>query len=160
MQLIVWPLLVVAVVASGYASVSVAPPEPEPVTIARAIEPAAVQVENPEPSTSTRGIVIYITQYGFEPREMTLPAGEYQLMIRNGSGRADLDVTVRGLASAATPGKTYLAPPGTTVDLPIPRSPRRTFVATVALREGTVTLDEPEHRGWSCRINVTRSTRE
>jgi hypothetical protein len=116
-----------------------------------------------EPTTSVTVLAISVTRYGFEPREMTVPAGEYLLYVRNETAESDLAVTAHGVARV--PGHTDETPAGAAVaapapepgppeDLPIPLGRGRRFHERVVLRPGVTTLTEATRPGWVCRIDV------
>lgn len=115
-----------------------------------------------EATTSTKIIAISVTQYGFQPRQMSLPAGEYLLLVRNASRFSDLAVVGHGLAPVTGPpgeptvGATLAPPtPSPVRDIPVAFDHRRNFRQYVRLDAGTVRFDDATRPGWGCRIDVT-----
>lgn len=110
-----------------------------------------------EPTATTKILTITITPHGFEPRDATVPAGQYLLKVRNVCGTADLAVTARGLIRDVLPGygKDASAIPNPVTDIAVPLGLGTSYVERVVLVPGVVTVDDAEHPGWSCRINVT-----
>lgn len=110
-------------------------------------------------STSKPFIVIYITRYGFEPRELSIAPGDYYVMVRNDSGFKDTAVTIHGvLPTAANPQTSIVSDPppqpGQTVDLPVSFVSNRVNTQAVTFVPGVALLDDAANPDSICRIVV------
>jgi hypothetical protein len=168
----IWAAIAVAVVVSGYASARYVPLSAPVVAAApptAAVAPLQDEDTAPqdfipneewEANLAVRVVKVYVTRYGFEPSEMTVPEGDHILVISNGSGDPGVDVTVRGVVAvpdSGTPaGKTDAPAPGPTVDVPVALGTDRAYARRTGFRQGTVVLDDRNHPDWRCTITVTR----
>ena len=165
----IWAAITVAVVASGYASARYVPLSAPvvaaaPVPVAAPLQdeevPEFVPNEEWEANLAVRVVKVYVTRYGFEPSEMTVPEGDHILVISNGSGDPRVDMTVRGVVAvpdSGTPsGKVDAPAPGQTVDVPVALGTDRAYARRTGFRQGTVVLDDRNHPDWRCTITVTR----
>lgn len=102
---------------------------------AGANEPLAV-------SDDDKGFWLTIRPTGFEPSEITVPAGEYFVVIHNATGLNQFAFRVERES-----GEQLLS-----VRLPFRR---RYWKNTIHLRPGRFIISEADHPEWSCRITVT-----
>lgn len=151
----------VAVVAAlGVVAVALAGVTRFPATVTSSVASASPapqdETDTGEPSTSTRAVVVYVTQYGFEPTEMTIPAGQYTLIVRNSSGLPNLALSAHGLvATTVETGRTADGVPAPGVDVPISLAESKVFAQPFLFVPGTITLSDPDVPGRVCQIFVT-----
>ncbi|MEK6280647.1 MAG: hypothetical protein AABN95_09875 [Acidobacteriota bacterium] len=86
--------------------------------------------------------LLTIRPTGFEPNEISIPAGKYLIVVRNRTGLAQFSLRV----DRGTGVRLY--------DVRLPRY-KRDWKQIVQLTPDTYVITETNHPGWVCRITVT-----
>lgn len=104
--------------------------------------PAAV-AHTPQAGSSNPGEVelIDLWRSGFEPREITRPAGRFLLGVNNRTELTDLSLVLADGSGRSASGKRL-------VNL-------KTWRQVLDLPPGAYALREADHRDWVCRITIT-----
>jgi len=110
-------------------------------TVAIAVATICPLVSQP-PKDQPRELVLLLRPYGFEPREVTRPAGQILLVVNNRSGARAIELHLD--VEHGNSVKQVKVPP-TKVD----------YEELYKLTPGTYLLTESHHPTWVCRINVT-----
>ena len=86
--------------------------------------------------------LITITTIGFDPAEVTRPAGRFILAVDNRSGLEEVTIVLRDEGGH---------------ELLRERVPRETldWSSTVDLASGSYLLSEADHQTWGCRLTLT-----
>lgn len=96
-----------------------------------------------QPRAATGSAIVVVRPYGFEPRDVKIPAGNIYLLVQNRSGAAELDLVL-----SVEHGPQVRS---------IPMRKHRAISAEMyALVLGTYILQEAHNPAWKCRITVTR----
>ena len=105
--------------------------------------PTAGVPNTPQARYSSPGEVelIDLRQSGFEPREITRPAGRFLLGVNNRTGLTDLSLVLVDGSGRSASGKRL-------VNL-------KTWRQVLDLPPGAYALREADHRDWVCRITIT-----
>lgn len=111
-----------------------------------------------EPNRSKKVVVIYVTQYGFEPADTEALSGDHILMIRNNTDDPDLEVVATGLGAVGGPPSALKPGDEESVTGPVrlPFNRRRVVTTPVRFARGDVRLIVPGRPDWACRIAVKR----
>ena len=116
--------------------------EPQVVsTVAESTEPESSAALQALTAEDARVVLFTIRPTGFEPREITLPAGQYLVVVRNRSGLREFTFSIeRSSGERIYETRTSRFKSDTKyLDLP----------------PGTYTFREVNHRDWICRVTVT-----
>lgn len=88
--------------------------------------------------------LLTIRPTGFEPKELTIPAGKTLVVVRNRTGLAEFSIRLeRGNGTRL-------------FDLRVPRY-KRDWKKVLDLTPDTYVITESNHPGWVCRVTVTAS---
>ena len=101
----------------------------------------SVTQAEPSPQELT-ALLLTIRPTGFDPAEITLPAGEYLVIVRNSTGLDEFALRLDRDAGERLH------------DVRMPRYKRR-WKQVVSLSPGSYVVTETNHPQWTCRITVT-----
>lgn len=93
------------------------------------------------PKQRIEGEIIGITPHGFEPTEITRPAGAFLVVVDNHSGVPAITLLLNG--DVGLPLRNVLV-----------RREKRNWSDVVDLPRGNYTLREAAHPGWVCHITI------
>lgn len=105
-------------------------------------ESSSTTVQTPSDQTEVKVVLLTIRPTGFEPGEITLPAGQYLVVIRNRTGLDEFALRVE-----RDTGEILLEVPG--------RRFKRDWKQILQLAPGTYVVKETNHPDWICRISIT-----
>jgi hypothetical protein len=101
---------------------------------------ATTRTELTEEPSDIQALLFEVRPFGFNPSELTVPAGRYLIVLSNRTGRSDLafrlDREGNGRVSESRPN-------------------RRDWKQQVQLLPGNYTLTEANNPSWRCSIQVT-----
>jgi len=93
-------------------------------------------------AVDARVVLLTLRPTGFEPNEVSLPAGEYLLVVRNRSGLDDF-----GMRLTRESGENLR-------EVRMPKR-KRDWKYFLKLTPGNYSLTEIDHLEWNCRLTVT-----
>lgn len=106
---------------------------------------SARSAHRPAPATqaadSRQAVILYATPFGFEPAEITIPAGATAIMIRNRTGLDKVNFAITTQRGQS---------PGFSTALELGNN----ATARLSLPAGETIVSEAEHLEWICRIQV------
>jgi hypothetical protein len=118
-------------------------PSPTP-AVAR---PEMARVTTPKPQNPPAGQPevehIILTPFGFEPAQITRPAGEFQLTVANRSPVSDIDLHLNQMSDGALVRQQTMA------------SQQVDWGDFFNLKPGNYVLTESTHPDWTCSITIT-----
>jgi len=126
----------IAVLALAYARPSRALKE-----ISRAMPVAVANTAQATSNAPAEVEMIDLRPSGFEPRDVTRPAGRFLLGVNNRTGLADLSFVLVHESGRSVGGKRL--------------NKLKTWRQVLDLHPGRYVLREANHRDWLCRITIT-----
>jgi len=108
---------------------------------AKAMPAALANTVQPTSSGPAEVELIDLQPTGFEPHEITRPAGRFLLGVNNRTGLTDLSLMLVHESGRAVVGKRL--------------SKLKTWRQVLELQPGRYELREANHRDWLCRITIT-----
>ena len=141
-----------AAVAFNTTSSGTEKPSAKPTEATAAAQPAEPGTEVEPSFTKTlqagseeedlRVLLVAIRPSGFEPKEITLPAGDYLVVVRNRSGSDEFDLRLErntGQILREVPARRF----------------KRDWKQILQLTPGNYVIRETNHPDWICRITIT-----
>jgi hypothetical protein len=99
-------------------------------------------VQTDSEQTSAKAVLLTIRPNGFEPAELTLPGGDYLLVVRNRTGLDEFAMRLERASGEALR------------EVRVPRF-RRDWKHFLRLAPGSYVIREMNHADWVCRITIT-----